>query len=105
MDNNELFALLRSTERALRRLGIKGDDFRLPDEVRQVALALEEGKFDEARAYVKALPETIPPTNSCTLPDEVLVLLNHIELVVDSENWEKIDTKLWNAVTSLAKPN
>lgn len=44
----------------------------------------------------------IPPTNSCVLPDEVLVLLNHIELVVDSENWEKIDTKLWNAVTSLA---
>jgi hypothetical protein len=46
----------------------------------------------------KEAPETTTPV----LPDEVLVLLNHIENVVDEESWDKIDTKLWNAVTALA---
>ncbi len=56
MDNDELFKLLRTAERALRRMGVKGDDFRLPDEIRTAALALEADKFREARAYVKTLP-------------------------------------------------
>jgi hypothetical protein len=31
--------------------------------------------------------------------EKTIELLNHIELVVDDSNWEKIDHTLWNAVT------
>lgn len=36
--------------------------------------------------------------------DKVIVLLNHIEDVVDEPNWEKIDHTLWNAVTAPQAP-
>ncbi|MGJ5858292.1 hypothetical protein [Serratia sp. G204Y] len=36
------------------------------------------------------------------LPDSVLVLLNHIEDVLDDENWNRNSVKKWNAVTMLS---
>jgi hypothetical protein len=36
--------------------------------------------------------------------EKVIVLLNHIETVVDEPNWEKIDHTLWNAVTAPQVP-
>lgn len=43
-----------------------------------------------------------PVSSGYTLPDSVLVLLNHIEDVLDDENWNRISVKKWNAVTMLA---
>ncbi|HEI9784356.1 TPA: hypothetical protein SLN38_003839 [Serratia marcescens] len=43
-----------------------------------------------------------PVSQRYTLPDSVLVLLNHIEDVLDDENWNRISVKKWNAVTMLA---
>lgn len=37
------------------------------------------------------------------LPDSVLVLLNHIEDVIDDENWNRISVEKWNAVTMLSE--
>lgn len=36
--------------------------------------------------------------------EKVIVLLNHIEVVVDEPNWERIDHILWNAVTAPQAP-
>lgn len=36
------------------------------------------------------------------IPDEVLVLMNHIEDVLPDDAWDLIDRKTWNAVTALA---
>ncbi len=52
-------------------------------------------------AFDDGVNVSAPPV---AVPDEVIVLLNHIEVVVDEKNWEKIDHKLWNAVTMLAAP-
>ncbi|HFF8979827.1 hypothetical protein V6305_09230 [Serratia marcescens] len=43
-----------------------------------------------------------PVSSGYTLPDSVLVLLNHIEDVLDDENWNRISVEKWNAVTMLA---
>lgn len=43
-----------------------------------------------------------PVSSGYKLPDSVLVLLNHIEDVLDDENWNRISVKRWNAVTMLA---
>jgi hypothetical protein len=42
------------------------------------------------------------PVSQGKLPDCVLVLLNHIEDVLDDESWSRISVEKWNAVTMLA---
>lgn len=43
-----------------------------------------------------------PAPVTVKLPDEVLVLLNHLEDVLPSEAFELIDVKTWNAVSMLS---
>lgn len=53
MELNELFKLVQDSEAAFRKLGIYSDDYKLPHEVRMMAIALHEGKFLEARKLIK----------------------------------------------------
>lgn len=53
---------------------------------------------EEARKFLTPTTSTVSATSSTS--DAVLRLLNHIEEAIDDVNWEKIDSALWNAVTS-----
>jgi hypothetical protein len=53
-----------------------------------------------ARRFARALLAASPVAMASSAGEALLKLLNHIEDVVDDSNWEKIDPKLWNAVTS-----
>lgn len=64
---------------------------------------LEGNEFDaaiDARMAHSDIAYTAPPAPA--VPDSVLILLNHIEDVLDDENWNRISVDKWNAVTMLA---
>lgn len=69
-------------------------------------LALTYGTLDSANRNLEhqakllsAKDRHLESLSSTAYTEAVLVLLNHIENVVDDANWEKIDPALWNAVT------
>lgn len=66
------------------------------------ALALFGVKYERRGDACRAAMLAQPVSRGYTLPDSVLVLLNHIEDVLDDENWNRISVKKWNAVTMLA---
>ncbi len=39
------------------------------------------------------------------VPDEIIVLLNHLEDVLPYEAFNKIDVKIWNSVSMLSRPD
>lgn len=45
------------------------------------------------------------PPASLTLPDEVIVFLNHLEDVLPDEAFNLIDVKTWNNVSMLSRPD
>lgn len=55
LEYNNLFKLVRMCEHALIRMGIAGDDYRLPHEVRIAGVALEAGEFTAAKDLLKML--------------------------------------------------
>ncbi|CUZ15647.1 Uncharacterised protein [Serratia marcescens] len=62
----------------------------------------EAEQFAEGWNACRAAMLAKPVSGGYKLPDSVLVLLNHIEDVLDDENWNRISVKKWNAVTMLA---
>ncbi len=66
------------------------------------ALALVGVKYERRGDACRAAMLDQPVSQRYKLPDSVLVLLNHIEDVLDDENWNRISVKKWNAVTMLA---
>jgi hypothetical protein len=66
-----------------------------------VCAECEAGNYD--RCLVANPPENVaakaPAAQAVDAREVTLQLLTHIEDVVDDANWERIDPKLWNAVT------
>ena len=73
-----------------------------------VAVAIETERLNTERIasleQQLELQRTQNATREAEYREKVVVLLNHIEVVVDEPNWEKIDHVLWNAVTALPEP-
>ncbi len=58
---------------------------------------------DHAIATIVAALRAAPDT--AVVPDEVLVLMNHLEDVLPDDIWESINVGTWNAVTALVSKN
>ena len=71
-------------------------DFPVTTPPREILAAVIKMERDAATYFAREQAEP-------ALPDEVIQLLNHIEDVVDDENWNRIDVAKWNAVTALAR--
>ncbi len=57
--------------------------------------AYGDNKYEPARWVIEALQDAVSSEREKTTQ-----LLTHIEDVVDDESWSRIDTKLWNDVTT-----
>lgn len=73
-----------------------------------VAIALETERLNAERiaSLEQQLEQqrTESAARAAEYREKVIALLNHIEVVVDEPNWERIDHGLWNAVTALPAP-
>ncbi|MFP2394156.1 hypothetical protein [Enterobacter ludwigii] len=54
---------------------------------------------------MKVSPLYAAPPEPLSVPDEVNVLLNHLEDVLPDEAFNKIDVKTWNNVSMLSRPD
>lgn len=73
-----------------------------------VAVAIETERLNAERItsleQQLELQRTQSAAREAEYREKVIALLNHIEVVVDEPNWEKIDHVLWNAVTAPPEP-
>lgn len=70
LDTDWLFGLIRDAERAAMRAGWTGDNYRLPDEIRKLALRLEAGDFSKARGMLSSSAADVTPGSSA-IADEM----------------------------------
>lgn len=77
--------------------------FRAPDDCEEYVVEAKPG--DKSCDGSPAFPVYAAPPALVSVPDEVNVLLNHLEDVLPDEAFSLIDVKTWNNVSMLSRPD
>lgn len=93
---------------ALAALTAPPDDWKRRAEAAEAKLselAKQEPVAYGLTAETLGIPLSTRPAPAVSMPDEVIVLLVHLEDILPDAAFNLIDVKLWNAVSALSRPD